>query len=250
MADRFSGQTVLVTGAAGGIGAAVAQGFAREGATVVASDLRVPDPGLGLTGLPFVACDVRDRAAVDHLVVAVAATHGPIRCLIHAAALLGGSGPFEDVSAETFAAYLEVNVVGTFNVAQAVARHMIAAGVRGSIVTFASVNALAAERHAAPYVASKGAVRMLTRAMAVDLARHGIRANTILPGPITVPRNAELFGSPDVAAAFAAAIPAGRPGRVDEIVAAALYLADPANSFTTGTDLVVDGGLMAALPLP
>jgi NAD(P)-dependent dehydrogenase (short-subunit alcohol dehydrogenase family) len=98
-------------------------------------------------------------------------------------------------------------------------------------------------------VASKGAVRLLTRAMAVDLGRHGIRANTILPGPVTVARNAALFSAPAMVDRFTETLPAGRPGRPDEIVEAAFYLADPTNSFTTGTDLLVDGGLMAALPL-
>ena len=192
---RFSGQTVLVTGAAGGIGAAIARAFHREGARVVASDLRPPEPALDMDDIRFVACDVTDRAAVERLVAGAADAEGILHCLVHAAAMLGGSGSFEDVELQTFARFLEVNVVGTFNVAQTVARQMIASGTRGSIITFASVNALAAEPAAAPYVTSKGAVRMLTRAMAVDLAQHGIRANVILPGPITVPRNAALFAS-------------------------------------------------------
>lgn len=249
MVGRLSGQTVLVTGAAGGIGAAVAAAFREEGAMVVASDLRTPDPLLGLGDMPFIACDVTDRRAVDDMVARVASATGKLHCLVHAAALLGGSGPFEEVEAEVFAKYLAINVGGTFNVTQSVARQMIGAGVKGSIITFASVNALAAEPGASPYATSKGAVRLLTKAMAVDLARHGIRANVILPGPITVPRNADLFASENMKASFSRVIPMGRPGISREIVGAALYLADPANTYTTGIDLLVDGGLTAQLPL-
>lgn len=249
MGNRFAGQKVLVTGAAGGIGAAIARGFHEQGADVVISDRQVPNPALGLRSLPFVCCDVTDRRAVDALVEDAAGTAGRLDCLVHAAAILGGSGPFEAVDPRVFATYLEVNVVGLFNVAQAVARKMIGTRVRGSIITFGSVNALAAERNASPYVTSKGAVRLLTRAMAVDLSRHGIRANTILPGPVTVARNAALFSTPPMVDKFSELLPAGRPGRPEEIVEAAFYLADPANSFTTGIDLLVDGGLMALLPL-
>jgi NAD(P)-dependent dehydrogenase (short-subunit alcohol dehydrogenase family) len=249
MSKRFTGQKVLVTGAAGGIGAAIARGFHEQGADVVISDRQEPDTALGLASLPFVSCDVTDRGAVESLVDKAAGTTGRLDCLVHAAAILGGSGPFETVDPRVFATYLEVNVVGLFNVAQMVARMMIGAGVRGSIITFGSVNALAAERDASPYVASKGAVRLLTRAMAVDLSRHGIRANTILPGPVTVARNAALFARQPMAGKFAELLPVGRAGRPEEIVEAAFYLADPANSFTTGTDLLVDGGLMASLPL-
>lgn len=246
---RFAGQTVLVTGVAGGIGAAVALAFHAEGARVVGSDLRPPDAALGLDAVPFLACDVTDRASVDRLVAAVADGEGRLHCLIHTAALLGGSGPFEEIDPAAFGRYLTTNVVGTFHVAQAAARQMIASGTAGSIITFASINALAAEPGAAPYVTSKGAVRLLTRAMAVDLARHGIRANVVLPGPVTVPRNAALFATEPMASTLASAVPAGRAGIPREIVGAALYLADPANGFTTGADLVVDGGLTAALPL-
>jgi NAD(P)-dependent dehydrogenase (short-subunit alcohol dehydrogenase family) len=250
MSGRFAGLRVLVTGAAGGIGGTAARAFRDEGATVVASDLLPPDPSLSIGDLRFLPADVTDAAAVAGMVAAAAEPEGRIDVLVHAAAILGGSGPFETVAPEVFARYMEVNLMGTVHVAQAVARRMIASGTKGSIITFGSVNSLSAEANASPYVASKGAVRLLTRAMAVDLARHGIRANIILPGPVTVARNAEWFSRPEVAEAFGRVVPMGRAGEPAELVAALFYLADPRSTYTTGTDVVVDGGLMAQLPLP
>jgi NAD(P)-dependent dehydrogenase (short-subunit alcohol dehydrogenase family) len=245
---RFTGLRVLVTGAAGGIGAAAARGFRDEGATVVISDVVVPEAALGVADLRFLPADITDAAAVDAMVTE-AADGGGIDVLVHAAARLGGSGPFASVPLATFQAYLAVNVTGTWNVAQAVAKVMIAAGTRGSIITFGSVNSLAAQPDSAPYVCSKGAVRLLTRAMAVDLAAHGIRVNTVLPGPVTVPRNAAVSATEPMRAMFARAVPLGRSAQPDELMPALSYLADPRNSFVTGTDVVVDGGLLALIPL-
>ena len=114
-----------------------------------------------------------------------------------------------------------------------------------------SVNAFAAEPEAAPYVASKGGIRLLTKAMAVDLARHGIAANMVAPGPIHVPRNAELFAQPELVALFAQSVPFGSAGSADDVARAALFLADTNLSFVTGAELAVDGGTMAqSLALP
>ena len=241
----FLGRRVLVTGAAGGIGRAVVEAFAAAGAAVVATDRAEAD--YELSGVQFVLCDVADRAAVDRVVDAMAAD-GPVDVLVHAAARLGDDVDFLGVDQDDWLDFIAVNLTGAFNVGQAVARTM--AGRGGSIVFVGSVNALAAEPKAAPYVAAKGGLRMLTRAMAVDLARHLIRVNLIAPGPITVPRNAALFATPDMQAMFAHAIPAGTPGEPQDIARAALFLADPRNRFITGVDLVVDGGLLAQILPP
>lgn len=248
MRGRFHGKSVLVTGAAGGIGAAAARAFFEEGARVVVSDRNTPAAELGVGDLTFVAADVTRRDEVDRMVEA-AAEGGPIDVLVHTAALLGGSGRFDQVDLKTFETYFSVNVTGTINVAQAVVRSMIAGGTKGSIILFGSVNSLSAERDSSPYVTSKGAVRLLARAMAVDLAEHGIRVNCILPGPIRVPRNEEWFARDDVSSAFERGIPMARAGTVDEMIPAMLYLADERSSYTTGSDIVVDGGLNAHIPL-
>ncbi|MCC7285127.1 MAG: SDR family oxidoreductase [Burkholderiaceae bacterium] len=238
---------VLVTGAAGGIGAAVVRALLAEEAIVVASDIRPPAPELGISAARYVAADVGNRAEVDGLVAEAVASAGRIDALVHTAALLGASGPFETLSQADWARYIDINLTGTFNVCQAVARAMIASGTQGRLVTIGSVNAFAAEPEAAPYVASKGGIRLLTKAMAVDLARHGIAANMIAPGPIEVPRNAALFAQPELVALFAQAVPYGRPGSPDDVARAALFLADPGLAFVTGAELAVDGGALAQI---
>jgi len=243
---RLEGKVAIVTGAAGGIGAGCAARFRDEGADVVVADLTPPAEGLGIGDLPFVRCDVSVAAEVDRLVAAALDRRGRIDALVHAAALLGGSGPFLDVTAENWEAYIRVNLTGTFRVGQAVARSMAATG-GGRIVTIGSVNAFAAEPTAAPYVASKGGVRLLTKAMAVDLARHGITVNMIAPGPIAVPRNAEAFAGPPMRRSFARLVPAGAAGGPADIANAAVFLCEEASGYVTGTEIVVDGGTLALL---
>ena len=246
MSGRLAGKVAIVTGAAGGIGAGCAARFRDEGAEVVVADLVPPAGALGIDDLTFVRCDVADPADVAKLVAAAERRRGRIDALVHAAALLGGSGPFLEVTAESWAAYIRVNLTGTFVVGQAVARAMAATG-GGRIVTIGSVNSFAAEPTAAPYVASKGGVRLLTKAMAVDLARHGITVNMIAPGPIAVPRNAEAFAAPPMVRSFARLVPAGAAGGPADIANAAVFLCEEASRYVTGTEIVVDGGTLALL---
>ncbi len=243
---RLHGQRAIVSGVAGGIGAAIARRFAEEGADVLGLDLRAPTAELGVSELAFAACDIADRAEVE----TVLTRHGPVNILAHTAARLGGSGPFLQTSDEDWQAYLHVNLTGSFVLCQVVARAMVAAGRGGRIMTLGSVNSFAAEPEACPYVASKGGVRMLTRAMAVELAAHGIAVNMIAPGPITVARNADLFGAPAYVRHLERVVPMRRTGTPDEIAAVALFLADPANTYVTGTEIVTDGGMLAFLHGP
>lgn len=251
MTGRFEGKVVLVTGAAGGIGAATIRALLAEGATAIASDRKPPAPELGIAAACYIEADVADRASVDRLVAASEAVAGHIDALVHTAAILGASGPFEELGPDDWHRYLDINLTGTFNVCQAVARSMIRSGIKGRLVTMGSVNAFAAEPEAAPYVASKGGIRLLTKAMAVDLARHGIAANMVAPGPIHVPRNKDLFAQPELVSLFAQSIPFGRAGVAEDVARAAVFLADPGLDFVTGAELAVDGGTMAqVLALP
>ncbi|MBW7922069.1 MAG: SDR family oxidoreductase [Rubellimicrobium sp.] len=230
---RLSGQRVLVTGAAGGIGAAAITRLTQDGADIVPTDV--------VTTAGMRGCDITERNAVDAMMAAA----GPLWGVVHAAALCGGSGSFETVASPDFARYVEVNLQGAFNVIQSAARAMIAGGKGGRIVVVGSVNALVAEPGAAPYAAAKGGLRMLARAAAVDLARHGIAVSLVHPGPIEVPRNADLFASPALREAFAARIPMGGPGTPEAVAAAISYLLDPAATYTTGAEIMVDGGATA-----
>jgi NAD(P)-dependent dehydrogenase (short-subunit alcohol dehydrogenase family) len=250
MTGRLVGETALVTGVAGGIGAAIARRFLAEGAYVVGLDMAEPTPQLAIDGLPIIRLDICDRPAVDRAITEVVSAHGKLDILVHAAARLGGSGPFLSITTEDWDAYIRTNLTGSFHIAQAAARAMTAGGIRGRIVLIGSVNSFAAEPGAAPYVASKGGVRLLAKAMAVDLASHGISVNLIAPGPITVPRNAALFASGPLRRSFRRQIPAGGPGSPDEVAEAALFLAERRSGFVTGAEIAVDGGLLAQILPP
>lgn len=241
MSERFRQKVCLVTGAAGGIGAAVAAAFAREGAVVVAVDLHAP----GI--FDSRACDISEQASVETLVSSLRERYGRIDVLFHAAALLGGSGPFLDVAFDEFRRYLDVNLNGSFLVSQAVARLMVETQIAGRIILVGSVNSFAAEPTAVPYATSKGGVRLLAKAMAVDLARYRITVNLIAPGAITVPRNAALFGSDSMRELYDHLIPMGGPGTPADVAEAALFLASDASRYITGAELVVDGGLLAQI---
>lgn len=231
--SALAGRGVLVTGASGGIGAAIASRLRDEGARVVETDLSAAHP-----------CDITDRRAVDTLF----AEAGPLWAVVHAAALCGGSGRFEEVTSADFDRYVAVNLTGSFNVLQAGARTLIAGGKGGRMVAIGSVNAVAAEPGASPYVTTKGGLRMLVKAAAVDLARHGITVNLVHPGPVTVPRNAALFEG--LAPGFARLIPMRAPGEPEAVAAAVSALIRPDMGYVTGAELAVDGGLLAALPDP
>ena len=237
MSGRLGGKVALVTGAAGGIGGAVALRFATEGARVFGADRASAD----------LVCDVGDRAAVDAMVASIVAAAGRLDVLVHAAARLGGTGPFLDVAVSDWTDYIQINLTGAFHVCQAAARAMRHGGRGGAIVTIGSVNSFAAEPEAAAYVASKHGVLGLTRAMATDLAAHDIRVNMIAPGPITVPRNAELFASAPLQAMFARSLPMRRAGHPEDIAHAALFLAEDDARYLTGSVVSVDGGALAQI---
>jgi NAD(P)-dependent dehydrogenase (short-subunit alcohol dehydrogenase family) len=248
LSGRLEGKVCLVTGAAGGIGAAVVRRFREEGAVVIASDLEKP---LTISAYSvFLQANITSPDAVAKLFNEVMELRGRLDVLVHAAARLGGTGSFLDVSLADWHSYIDTNLTGTFLVCQAAGRAMAASNTGGRIVVVGSVNSFAAEPAAAPYVASKGAVRMLTKAMAVDLADHGITVNMIAPGPITVPRNEAAFASAQMLRTFARLVPQGVAGQPVDVANAALFLAEDASSYITGSEIVVDGGLLAQILPP
>ncbi|WP_201402581.1 SDR family NAD(P)-dependent oxidoreductase [Kaistia sp. 32K] len=253
-AGRLAGKAAIVTGAAGGIGRATVEAFLREGALVVAMDLPGPLAAtrFNAQGAIPIACDLGDRAAVLDATDRAVEKLGGLDILVASGAIKGGTGNFLDLSDRDWDLYIDVNLTGTFLACRAGARAMVAAGAgkggrTGRIITIGSVNSFMAEPDAAAYVATKGGVAMLTRAMAVDLARHGILVNMIAPGPVDVTGDHTGYSEPKLAAELRDEVILGRPGLPHEVAAAALFLAEDSSSFVTGSTLTVDGGMSSMI---
>ena len=244
---RLDGKVALVTGAFGGLGREFAHILARAGASVALAGRRV-DEGRALAGtmrqtgatVTAVAMDVTDRASVDAALAEAAGSLGEIDVLVNNAGV-AITRPFLDLTERDWANVLDVNLDGAFRVAQAVARRMRDAGRGGSIVNIASVLAERVAAQVAPYAASKAALVQLTRAMALELARHRIRVNALAPGYVETELNRDFFAT-EGGAALVKRIPQRRLGRVDDLEAPLLLLASDASAYITGATLAVDGG--------
>jgi NAD(P)-dependent dehydrogenase (short-subunit alcohol dehydrogenase family) len=238
---RMEGKIAVVTGAASGIGAATAARLRDEGATVVGWDLDGAD----------VALDVRDEDAIADAVAHIVARHGRLDAVVHAAGVAGG-GPVHLVPSEEWDRVVDINLKGTFLVGKHAVAAMLAQdavdGERGAIVNIASVEGLAGTEGGSTYNAAKGGVVILTKNMAIDYGRAGIRVNAICPGFIDTPMLQGVFamdGMTDVLADITAAHQLGRLGRADEIASAAAFLCSADASFVSGVALPVDGGYTA-----
>jgi len=239
----LSGKTAFITGASSGFGAQFARVLAANGAEVIAAARRVDRlealvSGIGATGgtARAMALDVSDPDAVK----AAFAEVGAVDILVNNAGVAGASRSI-DTPEEEWRWVFDVNAHGVFRVAQAAAREMIAAGRGGSIINIASITALRAASGSAAYASSKAAVAHLTRLLALDWARHGIRVNAIAPGYFRTEINDDFLDS-DYAAAMVKRIPMRRTGEMGELDGALLLLASDAGSYMTGTCITVDGG--------
>jgi len=249
---NLTGRRALVTGSSQGIGLALAGGLAAAGATVVlngreAEKLAAAVAGLTAAGHKAVgaAFDVTDEAAIADAVGRIERERGPIDILINNAGMQFRT-PLEDYPPTKFRELMRVNVESAFLVAQAVARHMIPRK-RGRIINIGSVQSELGRATIAPYTATKGAIKMLTRGMCADWAKYGIQVNAIGPGYFKTPLNQALVDNPEFSGWLEKRTPAGRWGTVDELTGAAVFLASDAASFVNGHILYVDGGITAVL---
>jgi NAD(P)-dependent dehydrogenase (short-subunit alcohol dehydrogenase family) len=233
---RFEGRVALVSGAASGIGAAVADRFEREGAIVVRGDLTETADG--------VRCDVTDAGSCAAAVQAALSAHGRLDVLANVAGI-GFARRIGEVTPEEWRRVIDVNLTGTFLLSQAALAALQEA--RGTIVNMASVAGLRATPYNAAYCASKGGVIMLTKSMALELARDGVRVNAVCPASVDTPflRNFALPDGADMTLFTRAASPMGRLIDVEEVAAAVAYLASDDAATISGTTLVIDGAATA-----
>ena len=249
----LSNRGVVVTGGNGGIGLGMARALLAAGATVAIWGSN-PDKTLRAKGtlaadcgdasrVHAFVCDVGDEAQVDATFAAsIDALDGRVdACFANAG--VGGSGtPMVEMTLAEFRRVQRINVEGVFLTFRAAARHMIAHGRGGSLVATASTAALEGAARNSHYGASKGAVTSYVRALAVELARHKIRVNAILPGWIVTDMTERAVGNEKFAAAVLPRIPARRWGDIDDFGGIAVYLASDASAYATGEQFVIDGG--------
>ena len=248
----LTGKRALITGSGQGIGLALAEGLAAHGAEIIlngrtAGPVEAAAERLAKTGAKVSTSlfDVTDGDAVTKAVDHIEATLGPIDILVNNAGMQFRA-PLEEFPADKWQQLLQTNISSVFFAGQAVARHMIRRG-RGKIINIASVQSELARPNIAPYTATKGAVRNLTKGMATDWAKYGLNINAIAPGYFKTPLNQALVDNPEFSAWLEKRTPAGRWGNVDELIGAAVFLASDASTFVNGHVLYVDGGITASL---
>ena len=254
MGGRLAGKTAIITGAGSmqGMGFATARLFAREGASVMLTDLdeasiAAAAAAIARDGGTATSCphDVRQEGAWRELAEYVLSRFGSIDILVNNAGMYHAAD-IADTPVGVLDRLVEVNLRGAFLGCQAVIPHMRAKG-GGSIVNISSIAALIGVHRSAAYAATKGAVRALTKSVALDEAPHGVRCNSVHPGTIDTAMVGQLLqGDAAAIRAATAPIPMGRMGRPEDVANVSLFLASDESAYVTGAELVVDGGLSIA----
>jgi gluconate 5-dehydrogenase len=248
----LSGRLALVTGSSRGIGRALAQALAKAGARVVlngrdTATLQATRDALAGSGLSVESCafDVTDEAQVAAAIDRIESEFGAIDILVNNTGVQI-RGPLETFATQDWNRIVQTNLTSVFLVSRAAVQRMIARR-RGKIVNVLSVNAECARYSIAPYSATKGALKMLTKGMCVDWARHNIQVNGLGPGYFATDLTRPLVDDKEFTAWIERRVPAGRWGDVEELGGAVVFLASPASDFVNGHVLYVDGGMTASL---
>ena len=249
---RLDGKVALISGGARGQGAAEALLFAKEGAKVVFGDL-LDDEGRQIEAqvaelggdATYIHLDVTSADDWDAAVQTALDRYGRLNILVNNAGILGRRTGLEDTTSEQWDAVLNVNAKGAFVGTKAAIPALRDAG-GGSIVNISSIAGIIADPTGIPaYQASKGAVRLLTKSTALQHAADNIRCNSVHPGLIVTAMSEDVLADPDRRQEFFGSIPLGRLGTVDDIANGVLFLASDDSSFVTGSELIIDGGLVA-----
>lgn len=247
---RLEGKVAIVTGAATGIGKAIAIRFAREGAAVVIDYVGNPGIPVGaekeITSFGgkclAVAADVAKPDQVKSLIDATVSTFGKLDIVVNNAGIEKKIA-FVDYPLDEFQKILDVNLIGPFLVSQAAARQMIQQGKGGRLISISSIHEDLPMPTNAAYCISKGGLRMLTRTIAVELAKANITVNNIGPGAVFTPIDADVEANPEVEKALMGEIPLNRWGKPEEIAGLAVYLASDEAGYVTGATYFIDGGM-------
>ena len=245
---RFLGKTVVITGAGSGIGAATARRFAGEGANVVLNGRRADKLAEVATGLDPARTlvhpgDASVEMEVEALIAAAVDRFGGLDVLVANAGVFAGSTATETSTAD-WRAVMAINLDGVFFAVRAALPHLIAR--KGNIVSVASVSGLGADWGAVAYNASKGGVVNLTRALALDNGRHGVRVNSVCPSLTVTEMTTGMTDDTALMAKFAERVPLGRAAEADEVASVIAFLASDDARFVTGVNLPVDGGVGAS----
>jgi NAD(P)-dependent dehydrogenase (short-subunit alcohol dehydrogenase family) len=248
MTMDLDGQIAIVTGGAQGIGLGCVRSLVKEGARVAIADMKVDVAQAAAREFGdkviVISCDVSDAKAVTAMVDQAERELGPVSVLVNNAGIALG-GDFLELPVESFEKVLKVNLVGTFQVTQAVARRMVKAKTAGSIVNISSINAVVAIPGIAAYCASKGGIAQLTKAAALALAPHSIRVNAVGPGSIMTDMLKGVAGNETAMKMVMSRTPIGRIGDTREVGDVVAFLASNKSSYITGETIYIDGGRLA-----